>query len=227
MTTSPTAKERAQETAATAADEGRHVAGVAREEAQHVASEAAAQARSLVGEATRQLSDQVGDQSRTQKTRLAETLQSLSGDLESMAGQANEGMAGDLVREAADRTRALGHHLESREPAQLLDDVRDFARRRPGTFLLGALAAGVVAGRLARGARDGAVGAAAAAPAEGALPRPPAPRAGTTNPPMPPVTPGQQTMDPPRAGSALDADGPIGTDAAGYGERGSYGEGTR
>jgi len=33
--------------------------------------------------------------------------------------------------------------------------VRGFARRRPGTFLLGALAAGIVAGRLARGAKDG------------------------------------------------------------------------
>ena len=44
-------------------------------------------------------------------------------------------------------------------PAQLLDDARDFARRKPGTFLLGALAAGVVAGRLFRATADGAAAA--------------------------------------------------------------------
>ena len=41
--------------------------------------------------------------------------------------------------------------LQNREPAELLDEVRSFARRKPGLFLLGAAAAGVVAGRLTRG----------------------------------------------------------------------------
>ena len=68
-------------------------------------------------------------------------------------------MATDLAREVSDRVRTLGSHLENREPAQLLDDARDFARRRPGTFLLGALAAGVVAGRLFRATADGAAAA--------------------------------------------------------------------
>jgi hypothetical protein len=68
-------------------------------------------------------------------------------------------MATDLAREVSDRVRALGSHLEGREPGQLLDDARDFARRRPGTFLLGALAAGVVAGRMFRATADGAAAA--------------------------------------------------------------------
>jgi len=68
-------------------------------------------------------------------------------------------MATDLAREVSDRVRTLGTHLENREPSQLLDDARDFARRRPGTFLLGALAAGVVAGRLFRATADGAAAA--------------------------------------------------------------------
>jgi hypothetical protein len=41
--------------------------------------------------------------------------------------------------------------LEQREPGDLLDEVRRFARRRPGAFVLGALVAGVVAGRMTRG----------------------------------------------------------------------------
>ena len=48
----------------------------------------------------------------------------------------------------------MGNRLDGREPSQILDDVRAFARRRPGAFLLGALAAGVVAGRITRGAKE-------------------------------------------------------------------------
>jgi hypothetical protein len=68
-------------------------------------------------------------------------------------------MATDLAQEVSDRVRALGSHLENRDPGQLLDDARDFARRRPGTFLVGALAAGVVAGRMFRATADGAAAA--------------------------------------------------------------------
>jgi hypothetical protein len=41
--------------------------------------------------------------------------------------------------------------LQNREPADLLEEVRSYARRKPGTFLLGAALAGVVAGRLTSG----------------------------------------------------------------------------
>lgn len=149
-----TAADQGRQVAATAADEARQVAGVAQGEAQRVASEATAQVRGLLSEAT----TQVTEQSRTQLSRLSETLQSLGEDLERMASQ-GEGPASGLAQEAGERTRGLASHLEGREPADLLEDVRGFARRRPGAFLVGALAAGVVAGRLTRGAkaaRDGA-----------------------------------------------------------------------
>ena len=51
-----------------------------------------------------------------------------------------------MVESFADR-------LQNREPAELLDEVRSFARRKPGLFLLGAAAAGVLAGRLTSGVR--------------------------------------------------------------------------
>jgi hypothetical protein len=41
--------------------------------------------------------------------------------------------------------------LEQREPGDLVAEVRRFAQRRPGAFLVGALLAGVAAGRLTRG----------------------------------------------------------------------------
>src|SRR4029077_10670527 len=41
--------------------------------------------------------------------------------------------------------------LADRDPGALLDEVRSFARRKPGTYLAIALGAGVLAGRLTRG----------------------------------------------------------------------------
>ena len=137
-----------------AKEEGKRVAGVASSEAQNVAQEAKTQARGLLDEAR----TQVDEQSRTQLGNLKDLLTKISDDLEQMASGAEGGFAADATRAVADRARGLSTHLDGREPTDLLDDVRDFARNRPGTFLLGALAAGVVAGRLARGAKQGTSG---------------------------------------------------------------------
>lgn len=142
-------KDQAQNVAGTAADEGKHVAGTAKDEASKVASEAKSQVQTLLSEAT----SQVQDQSRAQKDRLAETVRTFSSDLESMAGQSS-GLAAEVAQQVADKARSLSSHLEGREPTDLLEDVRGFARRRPGAFLLGALAAGMVAGRLTKGAKE-------------------------------------------------------------------------
>jgi len=145
-----TTKDQAKQAAGTAADQTQHVAGVARGEAQRVADEARSHARGLFDQATSQLEDQ----SRTQKDRLADTVGSFAHDLDSMASQQGGGLAADLAREVADRARTASAHLQDREPRELLDDVRGFARRRPGVFLGGALVAGMVVGRMARAARD-------------------------------------------------------------------------
>ena len=203
----------AREAAATAADQGKHVAGVAREQAGQVAGEAATQARRVVDDARRQVTSTLDEQARGQQDRLGGTLRSLGEELDEMA-QHGSGMAGDLARDAADRTRELGRYLSEREPGELLDDVRDFARRRPGVFLLGALTAGVVVGRLARGVTDGARAADAGlgdgeAPMSGdtatspAMSTPAGSSAGMATPP-PPTPPGtvDPTFDPSPAGGA-------------------------
>jgi len=153
--------DKAKETAATAADQGKQVAGTAKDEALNVAGTAAEQARTVVGEARQQVTSQLSEQATTGRDKLAQTLVTLGDDLQQMVqGEgASQGLAKDLAQEVSDRVRALGSHLEDREPAQLLDEARDFARRRPGTFLLGALAAGVVAGRMFRATADGAAAA--------------------------------------------------------------------
>lgn len=152
-------------TASTAADQGRRVADTAKTEVQNVAETAVRQTRNVMTDAAQQVSGQVSDQAMVQRDKLSQTLRTFGDDLERMASQGQDsGLAADLVREVASRARAFGSHLEGREPTQLLDEVRDVARRRPGTFLLGALAAGVVAGRLFRATADGAAAAELAEP---------------------------------------------------------------
>lgn len=147
---SPDAKDRAQQAAGTAAEETKHVAGVAQEEAAKVASEAKDQLRGLLGDAT----SQVDEQSRAQKSRLTETLRTFGDDLDGMAQQQEgSGPATQLVQQVAQQAKSLASHLDDREPQDLVEDVRRYARRRPGTFLLGAVVAGVVVGRLTRGAK--------------------------------------------------------------------------
>ncbi|WP_139227837.1 hypothetical protein [Nocardioides alpinus] len=152
--------DKAKEAASTAAAQGQHVAGTAKDEALNVAGTATEQARNVLGDAKQHVSAQVSDQAVTQRDQLSQTLRTFGDDLQQMVEQGPDaGLASDLTREVSDRVRALGTHLQDREPGQLLDDARDFARRRPGTFLIGALAAGVVAGRLFRATADGAAAA--------------------------------------------------------------------
>lgn len=139
---------------------------------------------------------QLDDQGRQQRDRLASTLATLGDDLSQMAERSEgSGLAVHVAREAAERTRALQGYLEDREPRDLLDDARDFARRRPGVFLAGALVAGVVAGRVLRGAKDapstapstGTVG--STTPTTGTTTAPTAPTPVVPAPPVSPVPP--------------------------------------
>jgi hypothetical protein len=151
--TTQVARDEATEVGRTAADAGRQVAGTAAEQAANVAQEVKAQARDLVGEAR----GQVKGQAQAGQQKAADGIRSLSQELREMAdGGQQSGMVSEVARQAADRADGLADWLGRREPADLIEEVRSFARRRPGAFLLGAAIAGVVVGRLTRGAVDSA-----------------------------------------------------------------------
>ena len=61
-------------------------------------------------------------------------------------------LAGYLY-DAEDQVRRLASRLEQGGPQGVIDDVTRFARRRPGLFLTGAMAAGFLVGRAMRPAR--------------------------------------------------------------------------
>lgn len=67
------------------------------------------------------------------------------------ADREGSGLAGQLVRTAGDRAGSVADWLEQREPGDILDEVKQFARRRPGVFIAAAAIAGVAAGRLTKG----------------------------------------------------------------------------
>lgn len=146
--TKDAAAQEATEVKDTAVQAGQQVAGTAKEQAQNVASEAGQQTKQLWQETVSQL----GEQASGQQQRLAGTLTSFSKELGSMASSSDEsGLMTDLAHQASQRGGEIAHWLESREPKDLLEDVRSFARRRPFAFLAIAATAGVVAGRLTRG----------------------------------------------------------------------------
>ena len=150
--TSDVAKEQASDLKDSAQEAGQRVAGVAKDQAVSVASEASTQAKDLLTQGR----DELRDQAAQQQQRVASGLHSLSHELTSMASASSEqGLAADLAREAAQRTDALASWLDGREPGELLEEVRSFARERPGAFLGIAAAAGVLAGRLGRGLKEG------------------------------------------------------------------------
>lgn len=147
------AKTEASQVANQAAGAAQDVVHTAKAEAANVASEAKANARDLLHQAKSDLTSQAG----TQQQKVADGLRSVSDELRAMAEASNEpGVASDLVRQAADRSQSVASWLDGRDPGSLLKEVKGFARQRPGTFLLLAAGAGVLAGRLGRSLQAGA-----------------------------------------------------------------------
>lgn len=155
-TTSPSttdvAKGQARDVGQTAAEAGSQVAATATDQAKHVAQETQRQAKDLLDQSRTQLRQQAV----TQQQKAAEGLTGLAQQLRGMAdgtAQGAPGPAADLLQQASGFIEQFADKLQTREPAELLDEVRSFARRKPGVFLLGAAAAGILAGRLTSGVK--------------------------------------------------------------------------
>ncbi|WP_432899863.1 hypothetical protein ACQP1S_25030 [Micromonospora matsumotoense] len=141
-------REQAHQVGTDAAHAGGAVAQTAREQGHEVVGEARRQVRNLYGEARDQLTAQGGEQQR----KAAGGLRSLAEEMRAMAQHGGQGgPVTELAHQAADRVHGVAGWLEEREPGDLLNEVKTYARRNPGTFLVGAALLGVVAGRLAKG----------------------------------------------------------------------------
>lgn len=145
-------KEEAGHVAGTAADASKDVAATAAEQAKNVAGEAKSQAKDLYRQTQRELREQAAQQ----QERVASGLRSVGDELEQMASASDQGgVASDLVRQAAQRTHSVATWLDQRDPGSLLEEVKSYARRNPGTFIAAAAIAGALAGRLTRALASG------------------------------------------------------------------------
>jgi uncharacterized protein YjbJ (UPF0337 family) len=132
-----------------AASEASQLADTAKDQARQVTDEAGAQARGLVEQAKSELRDQ----GQSQTEQVVGAIHRVGDQAEALAsGRVDEaGAVADYVREAGGRVRDVANRLDQRGIDGLLSDVQNFARRKPGAFLLGSAAAGFVVGRLIRG----------------------------------------------------------------------------
>lgn len=145
-------REEAGRVAGSAAEAGKDVAATAKEQAKNVAGEAKSQAKDLY----RQTQEELRTQAAQQQERVASGLRSVGDELDQMASSSeSDGLATDLVRQAAQRTHAIAGWLNERDPGSLLNEVKSYARRNPGTFIAAAAIAGALAGRLTRALASG------------------------------------------------------------------------
>jgi hypothetical protein len=149
--TTDVAKDEARNVGQTAAQAGGQVASTATDQAKEVAHETKQQVQNLLDQGR----SQVRQQAASSQQRAAEGLQGIASQLRGMVDGtgAPSGPARDLVEQGTAKVEEFARWLQNREPADLLEEVRSFARRKPGTFLLGAALAGVVAGRLTSGVK--------------------------------------------------------------------------
>ena len=157
------ASRQGQEVASIAADEGNRVMGVASRQAQEVkatvkdqasqlAQELSSQGRGLVEETKQQLQTQAHQQTQS----LAQTLFRWGYETQALVeGRPEEApLVRQYAQQCADKLNDVASEIEERGVEGLIDEVAQFARRRPGAFLLGAAVVGFGGGRLIRGAKS-------------------------------------------------------------------------
>lgn len=155
--TASSAKDEAAQVGQTTKTAVSDVASSATEQAGQVVTEAVDQVKQLTDQARTQASEQAGNA--TQK--LSESLRALADEVRQLSqGKADgSGTAAGLARQLADKGEQLAQYLSSQGPDGMLQDVRGFAARKPGSFLLGALTAGLATGRVVKGASANAAAA--------------------------------------------------------------------
>ena len=144
---SSTAKETAKQATGSAKQAAGEVTETVKEQGRQVAGEVKGQVRSVASDVRQSVAGQV----RTGHSKLAESVRSFSDELGGLSGGDTSSPVGQVVSRVSDAGRRAADYLDDRGPEGVLDDVQNFARRKPGTFLLAMAAAGFVVGRIARG----------------------------------------------------------------------------
>jgi uncharacterized protein YjbJ (UPF0337 family) len=151
--TATVAGDQAKQVASTAGEGAKEVVGEVRQQTGQVAGVAREQALGAMRSAQGELRGHASQQT----DRAAQGLRGLAEQIQALVeGRTDEaGKAGDYARQAGDKVHELAGRLENGGFDGVVEDVRGFARRRPGLFLLGAAAAGFAVGRMIRASTGG------------------------------------------------------------------------
>ncbi|WP_053716769.1 hypothetical protein [Saccharothrix sp. NRRL B-16348] len=147
----------------TAGQEGSAVAQHARQAAGEVRSTAREQVGQVAHEATGQakhvahdLRERVATEAEEQARRVSRQIDRIADELGTMAdGSGPDSLTAGTLRQVSDAGRQAARYLDERGARGLLDSAQDFARRKPGTFLIGAAVAGFLVARAAKSMNAG------------------------------------------------------------------------
>ncbi|HJX78284.1 hypothetical protein [Glutamicibacter sp.] len=141
------------DTAKDLAQEGQHAAAEVLDTAKQEASLIGEQAKEQAADLFAELSSDLREQASLQQQKVATNLRDISDEFRTMLDQSQaSGTAATLVDQASHHSGQIATWLDQREPGELVDEVKQFARKRPGAFLGIALGAGLLAGRITRNA---------------------------------------------------------------------------
>ncbi|MFD0802236.1 hypothetical protein ACFQZU_13050 [Streptomonospora algeriensis] len=164
------------------ADQARSTAGEVGSTAKEHAEGLVGDARTQAGHVAEDVQSRIMSEAHSQSQRFGENLRQWSSELESMAEHGEEGSpVQQVVRQAAQGGHGAADYLDERGVDGLLEEAKDFARRRPVAFLVGAAVAGFTVGRVLKASSAEPQQAASGSGGQGSAsgqPAPPAPRQG-------------------------------------------------
>jgi gas vesicle protein len=131
-------------------------AGAGDQSGQSVASQVKDKAQQLADEAQQQATERARSGLDHGKTRAAETLGSVAQSLRQTTQQLrdqNQQPAGRVIERVADRAERVSNYLRDTDVDRLIDRAEDVARRKPGLFLGGAFALGLLGARFLKNSR--------------------------------------------------------------------------
>jgi len=129
-------------------------------QAKDTAGQVVDQAKDTAGQVAEQAKQQAASQLESQKERTVDTLVTVAQALRETGQHLQEQeqtAVGGYIEQAAERVETFTNYLRTRDVPALLAETQDFARRRPGLFLSGAVALGFIGARFLKSSGQRAI----------------------------------------------------------------------
>jgi hypothetical protein len=179
----------------------------AKQQSQQLAHQARQQASNLASRTSEQAKSQLANHKHNASQSMVPIQSALRESAQQLRNQ-GQGQVGDYAEKAADRVERFSTYLRQTEVDEIMEEVRGFARRRPGLFVGSAAAVGFFATRFLKSTSEEVSSAEAPTAGYGDFSAPTTPTAtsssvvthGTKEPPATALPPVGVEVEPPPAG---------------------------